>query len=210
MIKKKTPIQKNKNLIIILLSSILIIGISLGFILTRQESKPKIDVTMWSAYKSDVYSFEFRYPSPWVLVPYQHGRVTLEDVWLINKPDYILDIDKYSFIKNDFSSIFVSMTKFGVEVALGSKNVVYSKNTDLKEYVIERTGAPDSEIEKYKLDNKSGYMRTYKFGDRLDRQVFVKTTDGILTLGYREGQNDINSTVKSDFIDMLSTFKFTN
>lgn len=57
----------------------------------------------------------------------------------------------------NFSSIFIKITKFGKEVSLGSKNVIYDKNTNLKNFVTERTGAPDSEIEKYKLDNKSGY-----------------------------------------------------
>ena len=217
MIKKKTPIKQNKNFVIaskpnfiILLSSMLIIGLSLMFILSKQEVKLNPDVTSWNTYKSDIYNFEFNYPLSWVSIPYKPGGMNEGDVWLINKPEYISEIDKYSYERNDFSSIFVHITKFGVEVSFGSENVIYDKNTDLKSYVIERTGAPDSEIEKYKLDNKSGYIRTYKFGDRLDRQVFIKTNKGFITLSYHEGQNDIGSSVKSDFVDILSTSKFTN
>ncbi len=210
MTKKKTPIKQNKNFLIVLLSSVLVIGLSIIFINNKQRDVVKPDTRNWNTYKSDTYNFEFKYPPTWTQVLYQSEKMDEGDVWLINKPEYISEIDKYSYERNDFSSIFVSMIKFGAEVSLGSKNVIYNKNTDLKSYVIERTGAPESEIEKYKLGDKSGYIRTYKFGDRIDRQVFVKTDKSFITLSYHKGQTDINSSVISDFLDVLSTFKFTD
>lgn len=90
----------------ILLSSVLVIGLSIMFVKNKQNDTTKPDTTSWNTYKSEIYKFEFKYPKPWVPVPYSPGRMTEEDVWLINKPEYISNINEYSYTKNEFFKYF--------------------------------------------------------------------------------------------------------
>ncbi|MFZ3301555.1 MAG: hypothetical protein WA152_02470 [Microgenomates group bacterium] len=66
MTKKKTPIKQNRYFLFILLSSVLILGLSLLFISQNYKPTKNSDIshiTKLAVYKSDYFNFSFKYPN---------------------------------------------------------------------------------------------------------------------------------------------------